>query len=660
MMVARRPLFACAALTFGVLGVLSPLGGCEPALPPPPTAPTVARAESPTAVPRQLLRGTKPASTAVLKDNDVLVPLDEATTWIAWVDLAEGTNAFGLRAADAAGQTSGRVPVEIILDTEPPLAPTVDALPAFTAAESVVVAGQRTPGDRVVVNGTVLPGDVVAAFSVALPLSVGPNPVRVASLDAAGNESSVVDAVVVVDRDAPALALTAPLTGAIAGALVTVAGTASDGSPGLAVEVCAGSCVDDTDFVPATVDAGTFTGSLDLTLRTVLLDGGPVDIIARARDLAGNTTTATTSVFLAREPVVIDDVPSNAVALELAGTATGGAALAWANSRGEVGVSVDAADDAFAPATDTLATGVGPAATVAVALGADLHVAWLAGSAFHEKVAADSAPAILVDGAADPVTALDLAALADGTPVAAFVQAGVVRLSIGDTGGTGFGAPVDVSDATTVAPAAVALVVGAGDVVTVVWTETSDRDGISDDADVVARRVDARAAPSPAPLTAVLLVSADAGAFVDGASGPAAAAALGGAGAPVAVAWVDDATARLAVIDDDAFAAGTVAEPVAVSSVAGAGAASAVSIAADGDRVVVGWLDDGEELLDGAAAPGLVVRAGAPDALGAHRVLSRGAAASPSLTLAGSPAGTVIHAAWLEAGDVLFFAVELP
>lgn len=660
MMVASRPVVACAAVTLGALGLLGPLGGCEPSLPPPPTAPTVARAESPTAVPRQLLRGTKPASTAVLKDNDVLVPLDEATTWIAWVDLAEGTNAFGLRAADAAGQTSGRVPVEIILDTEPPQAPTVDALPAFTAAESVVVAGQRTPGDRVVVNGAVLPGDIEAAFSVALPLSVGPNPFRVAALDVAGNESSVVEAVVVVDRDAPALALTAPLAGDIAGALVTVAGTASDGSPGLVVEVCAGSCAADTDFVPATVDAGTFTGTLDLTLRTELVDGDSVEVVARARDPAGNTTTASTSIFLVRAPVLLDDVPGTAVALELAGTATGGAALAWANAAGDVGVSVDAAGDAFAPAAETLATGVGAATTVAVALGAELHVAWLAGSAFHEKVAADSSPAILVDGAVDPVTDLDLALLADGTPVAAFVQAGVVRLSVGDAAGTGFGPPVDVSDATTVAPAAVALVIGAGDIVTVVWTETSDRDGVLDDADVVARRVDALAAPAPAPLAAVLLVSADAGTFVDGASGPAAAAALGGAGAPVAVAWVDDATARLAVIDDDAFVAGAVAEPVAVSSVAGAGAASAVSIAADGDRVVVGWLDDGEDLLDGAAAPGLVVRAGTPDALGAHRVLSRGAASSPSLRLAGSLPAAIVHAAWLEAGDVLFFAVELP
>lgn len=712
---------------------------CPPALPPPPEPPTVEVDERLTAIARQLLRGTKPASTAVLLDDVELVPLDEATTWSAWVDLREGPNKLGLRAADSAGQTSSRVPLEVLLDTLPPSPPVLDVLPSRTTLDSITVTGSRGANDRIVVNGSIVSGGPTATtLSVTLPLALGTSSILVASLDDAGNESDIVsasverietivfdlvppparvatttitltgvrgpdvavrvngaeilppdpgaedagspwsadvvlvdgandlvvsgelrgepesaiveNASVTVDRQAPRLSLSAPIDGSIAASIIPFSMSATDDDADLLVEVCAGTCADDADFVAAASGPGGFTAEVDLSQRSDLVDGDLLDVVVRARDAAGNEASETATLLLARAPIVVGAAPGTTVEVELAGTATGGAALAWVNDAGELGVSVDGAGGSFAPTTNGPLVNDGADVRVATS-GSEVHLAWLAGgSLFHEELDDGALPAPAVDGSAAPVSHPALTLLADGTPVVAFVQDGIVRAAGGAA--VGFGAPIDVSDATTTAPSDVFLVADANDILTVIWAETSDRDLTLDDADIVARRVDLRGAP-PGPTGDVILVSASAGTFVDGASSSPAAAQIQ---AGVAVAWIDEGDALLAVIDDATFAGGVPPAPVVASAVLGAGAASAVRLAGDGTSVVVGWLDDGAGLLGSAAAPALVLRAGPVDALGEPRVLSSTAASSPSLFLDGATA----DAAWVEGGDVRFFPMELP
>jgi hypothetical protein len=637
-----------------LLAALTALAACADPLPAP-GAPVLGAVPSPTALSRHVLRGTKPASTAILLERasgatEELVPLDGETTWRAAIDLVVGANAFGLYAVDATGQRSTRVPLAVLLDTTPPLPPVLDPVPARTRLQTVTVTGTVAPGDRAIANGAVLPG-AGPGFELEVPIVDGVGRARIAALDLAGNESEVIRLEIVADETVPLLTVDTPSSpdnDALVGSIFSVSGTATDDDPALRVEVCVGLCTNDDDWTELSLTAGAFADVLDLSGRDDLLDGAIVDVRVRATDEAGNRAEETVLVLLFRAAVDVGG-PAGALAVDLAGAATA-SSLAWLDATGTVGVSIDPAGGGFTPASFTLATGALLAGGVAIAASigeaAAPHVVWLEDSAratstpgqaglVHARGEAGAIADIVARGDTDAVREMDVALLPSGQPVVAFIQGDGVFVAA--RGATGFSAPVEASDSGTAAPAGLALAV-VGNTIALAWSEDAGGGRA-----LVARRVD-----EGGPLGSVRAVSAAATAST-------AAAPLAGGSDQVALAWIQAGTAMLAVLDD-AFFSGAAPTLRVASGIPGAGIASAVTLASEGDEVLIGWLDDGPELRGAAPAPVVVLRRGAPEALGGALVLASAAASSPSLSLAGG----VARVAWLEAGTLRFFAVELP
>ncbi len=702
-----RARLIAGALTLGAL-----TAGCFPATTvAPPEPPGLAVVESPTASAQQLLRGTKPASTAVDVDGAEVAPLDEATTWTALVDLVEGTNNITVTTRDALGQSSTPNVVTIILDTEPPDAPVIgvpdiSVLPLRTLDATLEITGAVVnPSDRLVVDGAVV-ATSGAGFTIEVPLPViGRNEIRLAARDIAGNESDVVEIPVlrVEDADPPVLNVASPADGDAPLVLdaITVSGSVADadlaiGGP-VTVTVCAddgaGACVctDDsggcTPPVVAGVDApvgdtATFSATIDDV--AALAPGAPDDavlpLLVTAVDEWGNAVSVGRAVLRAQGPgTLAGSAGAEVVAVAAGGAPFDAAAAFLVPDGGGTGTLELAVDDGggYSPVVDAAAFGAGvPLSVGAVALARDpraaspavVHVAWadhLAHAVVYRQHGsapgggALGAEETVAGGGVTPVDAesVSLALLDDGAPVVAFVDdVGAVQVARRAAAGA-WDPAVTVSDAVTAAaspPGAqhVGLAATPGThTVTVVWQETTDRDGDgNDDADIVAVRFDLDGAPG-----APALVSGDSGAFVDGAStAPCIAALTGGA---AAVGWIDEgagaARAVVATVDDAFFAAPAAHEPVVV---AGAGATTGLALAADpggsaGDAVAVLVDDD---------VDGLLLRFAAPSALdgpaGAPRVVGPVAALSPAIALAGA----VAHVAYVDGGDVRVLPRELP
>lgn len=712
------------------------IAACEPPLPPPPRPPSVEAVPSPTNIARQLLRGTKQASTGVKVGDDVLVPLDAEVTWSAFVDLEEGANVLALTTFDGADQESEEAtPVIVTVDTEPPDPPELTPLPPRTLKDVAVVSGDLVLGNRAVVNGAVVPGLAdEGTFTKTIELALGDNPIRVASRDIAGNESDVlalnierldgmpftvdsvparvsasatvsgtrgpgvevsrlgtviaaaddvggawsaplvlnpgantvtlraelvgepdtgVDVVIetFLDDTTPTLTLAAPADGDIAGGLLRVAGSFSDDDPGSVVQVCAGPCTDDADFITLGAAGGSFAEDVDISGRVDLVDGDAVDVVVRVTDGAGNTASTTVTVFLARDPITLAGPPGTTTTVDAAGSLPGPVSFAWRNSAGALGVTIDDTAGALTPATSTIASL--PAIATAPSIARDdarTLVAWLEDGGAATSTAGQpgvvtallpgGAATVLSPGDVDAATSVDTAFLNDGTAVVAWSQGADVLVAF--ESGASFGAPVVVSDATTAEPSGVSVAISDDDRVTVSWREISDRDGAADDADVVAARVD----PALGVIGTPLLVSRSGGTFADGESGAPSTAALAGSAHPVAVGFVDGGEGWIATVVDDDFTNDTAPVPLEATAVTGGAPASSMALASSGSTLAVAWVD---------TATTLLVRRVVGGTPGSERVLAENAT-SPTLTLAGSTA-TV---AWIEGGDVLVFPVELP
>ncbi len=229
---------------------------CVADLPPPPEVPVVYAPPTLVTQPAVTLRGFKQASTAiVLATGEVLVPLDDATTWTAAVSLQRGTNGLSVAAVDALDRRSTYAAVSIVLDDEPPSAPAIEPVPPVTLHDEVRLAGTKTPGDRLVVNGAVRPTGAAdnAMFAIDIDLLAGANLLRVATLDAAGNESPPLE--LTVERAAAVPFTVVPPPATVATSSLSLTGTRGPG-----VEVLLGSTV----VVPAADSAGAWSHPVTL------------------------------------------------------------------------------------------------------------------------------------------------------------------------------------------------------------------------------------------------------------------------------------------------------------------------------------------------------------------------------------------------------------
>jgi len=188
-----------------------------------------------------------------------------------------------------------------------PRAPAMAAVPAWTNAPNVALAGHAEAEARVeaVVGDTTVQAFAgsAGAFSLGLPLvvnAVNRVAVRAIGNDGAGLASPTVTLTIVQDTRPPALALESPPSGATVRGPVTVRASAADTGSQLArVEiVAAGQSL--TPAVSPAPPAALVTASAEWSSESA--PDGTHTIIAHATDRAGNAVAVTRSITVDNTP----------------------------------------------------------------------------------------------------------------------------------------------------------------------------------------------------------------------------------------------------------------------------------------------------------------------------------------------------------------------
>lgn len=178
------------------------------------------------------------------------------SNWSASVPLPDGAQTIVATATNASGSatTSRAVNVDA---TGPVVTIAVPAQGTLTNQGAIGVSGtvaDASAVSEVVINGQPFPV-TAGAFSGVAALSEGANAITVSAVDAFGNAGSA-NVSVTLDSMPPAIAITAPPNGAIAGSpSVLVEGMVSDASAITSVDV---------NGAAATQSAGTFSASVTL------------------------------------------------------------------------------------------------------------------------------------------------------------------------------------------------------------------------------------------------------------------------------------------------------------------------------------------------------------------------------------------------------------
>ncbi|TDI34808.1 MAG: hypothetical protein E2P02_29310, partial [Acidobacteria bacterium] len=240
--------------------------------------------------------------TGTLRDRDpgatvdcpaaALTPSGEnAWSFTCAFPLNEGPNTINVTASDTGGREVS-AGAATTLDTVPPeltiLSPTPDF---YTNVQTISVSGGVFDDTPVTVVANSVPADVTGTSFSANGVSIqdGSNLISIVATDAAGNtrEESLT---VFFDIDPPTVTLSSPPDGAITLSPITVSGTVSDPAGVVLVNVNGQAVM---------ADAGSFT----TTLTAV---DGPLTIVARAQDTAGNEGEARANVTVDSTPPALD------------------------------------------------------------------------------------------------------------------------------------------------------------------------------------------------------------------------------------------------------------------------------------------------------------------------------------------------------------------
>lgn len=148
------------------------LAGCVGDVEIPPKPPTLQSVTTPTTIPVQTLRGTKPANTAVLRDDEVVVESGPETSFSIDVALMSGDNTINLWTRRPSGLKSSRA-ASVTINYEPacPDAPTFTPPPTRTNQRMHVVNGTKPAGTSIAVDGViVIPANDATTFTWTLTL----------------------------------------------------------------------------------------------------------------------------------------------------------------------------------------------------------------------------------------------------------------------------------------------------------------------------------------------------------------------------------------------------------------------------------------------------------------------------------------------------------
>ena len=262
-----------------------------------------------------------------------------------------GANEITITARDAAGNSASTRLVVTATDRQAPAiritGPSVSD--TFTTSARLInldgtatddfgvtqIAWASDRGTSGVARGT---GSWIAGGIALLP---GVNVIAVTALDAAGNSSSDVLRIT-VDGQIPVVSITSPGASPYNSATqtVVVSGTASDDAG-----------ITQVLWASDRGQGGAALGTTTWTTPAIRLESGTNVVVITARDLSGNTTTATLTVVYrdSAAPVVTIGTPTAgqtfttaAPAINLGGTASdnfGVAQVSWSNDRGGTGIA---------------------------------------------------------------------------------------------------------------------------------------------------------------------------------------------------------------------------------------------------------------------------------------------------------------------------------
>lgn len=556
-----------------------------------PAAPVVAVPAARTVRDLLALSGTKPSG-ATLFINGVGHPETQDQTAFSLVEtLVVGDNVFRLSTMDDVDNESAVSSVRVERAASVPFALDAPLDGAVTDVGSITASGTRGVGVVVVVNGNALPAaEADGGWAVEVPLAAGDNPIVVEAFFAGEPELAVQQSVTVrFEPAAPGLAVTRPLDGQLVDGELVVDGTVAAAAEPVAVAVCVGACAGPADFTSVSVVDGSWSTTLGLDARADLVDGSIATVTVIATDALGLTTTVTRDVLVLRAAVPTGAFGGTTLALASSGApfdvawgARSGADVLLGRERGVPGG--DAVSDVV---SDAQAFAVGtPRITMDVT--GDGLIVFPEASARTGSVDATrgvlavpfdasgiATPMLVIDTAAGDVSSCDVALLSSGEAVVAFSVGDDVYVTT--SSGGGFGPPVLVSDAASADVRDVRVRALDEDTVVLAWIERSDRDGVADDLDVVARR----ASLSAGPLDLPVLVTDDIDAFVDTGDDTLALEAL--PDGSVVVGTINGAEAWLFALVGAPLAVTAAAAP----SVQAPAAASAMAVGVDGDGLVI-------------------------------------------------------------------------
>ena len=261
----------------------------------PPPLPTVGTLSSPlpavTTEPALTLYGTKQAGTSIWINGQLVVPLDDTTTWTTVVTLTEGENNLTIIAQDAAGISSAGVYRQVILDTEAPLVTWNP--PSKTNVNPLMLTGSVDDRQtRVTVNGIVA-HRVAKDFDVSIPLIAGDNTLQLIAVSPHGHITQ--QERVVTLGTIPSIERLRPVNGS----------KLYFGTPAV-IDIHAIDAENDPISYEVLVDGQPLTDWNSSTLHSwtpQTSDAGPHTLTVNARDDYGGFTTNQVEVLVVRPPI---------------------------------------------------------------------------------------------------------------------------------------------------------------------------------------------------------------------------------------------------------------------------------------------------------------------------------------------------------------------
>jgi parallel beta-helix repeat protein len=171
----------------------------------PSNQPILNNVTSPTNVSLQILTGTKETNTSIWINGIEAVSLNSPTNWSYSLPLIEGKNNLSITSRDISGNESTAVIANIILDTVLPEVLTLNLVTSPTNISFQTLSGTKETNTAIWINGAEvisINSDTIWLYSYNL--SEGTNNISVTSCDAAGNESSAVTTIIILDTINPA------------------------------------------------------------------------------------------------------------------------------------------------------------------------------------------------------------------------------------------------------------------------------------------------------------------------------------------------------------------------------------------------------------------------------------------------------------------------